>query len=137
MVELIPETFAVFVPDKPSPNFKYTVDGPLAGGAEARASMSLNAAIKRKCTSEEILVLLKQELDSQTGEEDITDGLYNPVKIDVFAQTLLFLGSKSFSHSFAAIAKFHSVFKSLGNSEEAQISILRSVFDLWRSHQQV
>ena len=95
------------------------------------------AAIKRKCTSEEVLALLKQELDPPMAEEDMEDNMYNPVKIEVFTQTLLFLGHKSFSHSFAAIAKFYSVFKTLGSTEEAQICILRSVVDLWRTQQQM
>lgn len=137
MVELIPETFAAFLPDKPTPNFKFAVDGPYPGTVETRASANLIAAVKRKCPSEEILVLLKQELDPPTGEDDISEAIYNPAKIEVFVQTLLFLGHKSFSHSFAAIAKFHSVFKSLGSSEEAQICMLRSLFELWRTHQQV
>ena len=83
------------------------------------------------------MALLKQELDGGAGEDEAGDGFYNPVKIDVFVQSLLYLGHKSFSHSFAAIAKFHSVFKALGNSEESQICILRSVFQLWMTHQQV
>lgn len=52
-------------------------------------------------------------------------------------QTLLNLGSKSFSHSFAAISKFHYVFKILAESEEAQICILRNMFELWHNHQQM
>ncbi len=78
-----------------------------------------------------------QELDSPMGEDDMTDSIYNPAKIEVFVQTLLFLGHKSFSHSFAAIAKFHSVFKTLSDTEEAQICVLRSLFELWKTHQQV
>ena len=137
VVEIVPETFAVFLPDKPSPNFKYAANGQFAGSVEVRASEHLIAAIKRKCTSEEVLALLKQELDPPMAEEDMEDNVCNPVKIEVFTQTLLFLGQKSFSHSFAAIAKFYSVLKSLGNTEEAQICILRSVVDLWKSHQQM
>ena len=137
VVELIPETFAVFIPDKPAPAFKYAVEGPHAGSVETRSSANLIAAIRRKVTSEDVLAVLKQEFDSANGEEDMGDsGMYNPAKIDVFVQSLMFLGHKSFSHSFAAIAKFHTVFKTLGNTEEAQICILRSLFELWKTHQQ-
>lgn len=72
--------------------------------------------------------------------QDISDSAmqpFNPLKIDVFVQTLLNLGSKSFSHSFAAISKFHLVFKVLADTEEAQICILHNLFELWHTHQQM
>merc|ERR1719342_914332 len=82
------------------------------------------AAVKNKCNPQELLDLLREiELE--------------PLRIDVFTQSLLFLGHKSFSHSFAAIAKFHPVFKTIADTEEAQICVLRSVWDLWKSHQQM
>lgn len=62
-------------------------------------------SIRRKCTPDEVLTVL----NTLPGTGD--DELFNPLKIDVFVQTLLNLGSKSFSHSFAAIGKFHYVFK--------------------------
>ena len=94
VVELIPETFAVFVPDKPVPNFKFQIDGPFPGSVETRASVNLVAAIKRKCTSEEVLALLKQELDQPTAEDEMAESVNNTAKIEVFVKTLLFLGSK-------------------------------------------
>eukprot|EP00093_Oithona_nana_P005774 05774.XXX_103188_96932_1 [CDS] Oithona nana genome sequencing. len=55
----------------------------------------------------------------------------------IFVQTLLNMGNKSFSHSFAAIAKFHPTLKTLNETEEAQLSTLKSVFELWNCHQQM
>lgn len=65
-------------------------------------------SIRRKCTPEEVLNVLNTLPGPRENEETNN---YNPLKIDVFVQTLLNLGSKSFSHSFAAIVKFHYVFK--------------------------
>ena len=94
------------------------------------------------------------------------------LQISVFVQSLMHLGSKSFSHSFAAIAKFHPTFKVrtklvytitiialqrnilichyifldslhqflfqiLSETEEAQVIVLRSLFELWKTHQQM
>jgi len=68
----------------------------------------LVVSIRRKCTPEEVLNVLNTLPGPRENEESNN---YNPLKIDVFVQTLLNLGSKSFSHSFAAIVKFHYVFK--------------------------
>merc|ERR1719495_2426749 len=110
----------LFLPEKPSPSFKFTTEAQ-PGYA---ASNSMVAAIKNKASAEDVLELLR-EVESDC------------MRIDVFTQSLLFLGHKSFSHSFAAIAKFHPVFKALADTEENQIVLLRSVFELWRSHQQM
>lgn len=36
---------------------------------------------------------------------------FNPLQIDVFVQTLLFFGAKSFTHSFVAINRYYEVLK--------------------------
>jgi len=133
--DIVPEPFYGFLPEKPDVIYKYTSEGVHAGSPQALVANNLVSAIKGKCAPEEVFNVLK-ELGGPMGEEE-NDGHDNPAKIEVFVQVLLNLGSKSFSHSFAAIAKFHPCFKTLAQSEESQICILRSMVDLWRSHQQM
>lgn len=71
----------------------------------------LVVSIRQKCTPEQVLEILKEVPHPGELDNEMIDSQFNPLKIDVFVQTLLNLGSKSFSHSFAAIAKFHAVFK--------------------------
>lgn len=97
----------------------------------------LVVAIRQKCLPEEVVNILKEIPSSGYSGEEMSDGSFNALKIDVFVQTLLNLGSKSFSHSFAAISKFHSVFRALAETEEAQICILHNIFELWSTHQQM
>ena len=119
VTEIVPDTFACFIPEKPGPQFRFALEGP-----GHSASTAMIASIKAKCSPEELLEQMRE-----------VEG--DAMRVEVFTQSLLFLGHKSFSHSFAAIAKFHPVFKALADTEENQIVLLRSVFELWRSHQQM
>jgi nuclear cap-binding protein subunit 1 len=74
------------------------------------AAQQLAGSIRQRCTAEEVLNVLK-DLPNPRPTDDGDASRFNPLKIDVFVQTLLQLGMKSFSHSFAAISKFHYVFK--------------------------
>ena len=84
----------------------------LASLAGTQVAHQLVVAIRQKCTPDEVINILKELPSSgENADQDMTETAFNPLKIDVFVQTLLNLGSKSFSHSFAAISKFHLVFK--------------------------
>ena len=70
-------------------------------------SHTLTASIKAKCTPEDVLHILNNIPNPLAEDTDMESDqpTHNPLAIDVFVQVLLNLGSKSFSHSFAAIAK--------------------------------
>ncbi|KAK6188882.1 hypothetical protein SNE40_004967 [Patella caerulea] len=135
VMESVPESFHCLLPIKPQPFYKYEQEGAgsLPGTMKAHALMS---AIKSRCTPEEAAAILK-ELPNPMTDDDSSEPVFNPLKIDVFVSTLLYLGSKSFSHSFAALAKFHPLLKSLTETEEAQICLLRTLYEVWKSHQQM
>merc|ERR1719220_3146482 len=94
-------------------------------------SAKIKNAIMQKCTQEEVQAILK-DIPNDESDQAVTIG------ISVFVQTLLNMGNKSFSHSFAAINKFHPTLKTINEgSEEAQGVTLRSIFELWRTHHQM
>ncbi|XP_058986605.1 nuclear cap-binding protein subunit 1 [Musca domestica] len=137
IVEMMPETYGKLLPVQPAPNYKYASEE-AASLAGTQVAHQLVVAIRQKCTPEEVINILKELPNSgENADQEMSETSFNPLKIDVFVQTLLNLGSKSFSHSFAAISKFHLVFKALAESEEAQICILHNVFELWQNHQQM
>ncbi|XP_045775416.1 nuclear cap-binding protein subunit 1 [Maniola jurtina] len=135
--DMTPESLAAFVPLKPEPIYKYSMEG-AASLPGTEAAHQLVVCVRNKCTPEEALNVLRELPNPlREGDASAAHAAYNPLKIDVFVQTLLNLGSKSISHSFAAISKFHYVFKILAESEEAQIYILRNVWELWQRHTQM
>ena len=51
---------------------------------------------------------------------------------------MLYYGSKSFSHAFDALAKYHQIFKMLvDDKEEAELTVLKSLHYVWKNHQQM
>ncbi len=133
--EIVPDAYECVYPAKPVVHFKYEKEGSgtLPG---TMAAHNLLQAIKSKCTPEDAFDILK-DLQNPLREKEGMDPGYNPLRIDVFVQTLLFLGAKSFSHSFAAIAKFHNILKALAETPEGQLCLLKNAYDVWKHHQQM
>ncbi|CAF0777146.1 unnamed protein product [Didymodactylos carnosus] len=141
------------VPNKPSPIFKYEEsDRPIVGSDFAQIIIK---KIKDRVTPEELLCELNKIPNAKDEQlilssastimrtigssSSITTNntIYNPLQIDLFVSSLLWVGSKSFTHSFAALAKYHQLFKILIETEEQQIQVLKSMFDVWSNHQQM
>ncbi|KAL4123020.1 hypothetical protein QTP88_015252 [Uroleucon formosanum] len=137
MRDIVPPDFEPLLPEKPEPKFKYAIEKSTLPGQFL--SNTLLTKIRNKTTPEDIIEILKEPLMSENGEimEPADIGISNPTKVDAFVQTLLFIASKSFSHAFAAITKFISVFKALGETDDGQLQILRSTFELWSADQQM
>lgn len=136
IVEIVPSTFAALLPSNPICIYKF--------GDESNSSIpgytvavNLTNAIKNKATNEELMNILK-EIPNPNQDDDDDEGVgFNPLKIDVFLQTLLHLASKSFSHSFSALAKFHEIIKALAESEEGKLHVLRVMYEAWKNHPQM
>lgn len=83
------------------------------GAAEGvQYAQTLTTAIRQKSPEDQIINILKDIPNPLLMEAsgDI-EPRCNPLQIDVFVQTLLFLGSKSFTHSFVAINRYYEVLK--------------------------
>nr|CAG4638339.1 EOG090X03JL [Cyclestheria hislopi] len=132
--DMVPESFAPLLPAKPDVVYKYQNES-CSNLPGAAAAQSLTELLKKKPTPEEVLQLL-QQLPNPLKDDGDLEPSHNPLAIEVFVQTLLHLGSKSFTHSFAGLAKFHPVFKNLCENEEAQICMLRQVYEVWQNHPQ-
>ncbi|CAF3672291.1 unnamed protein product [Rotaria sordida] len=152
IIEFVPEQFYKLVPNKPSPIFKFEeIDPPIFGSEYAQL---LTKKIKERAAAEDILRTLntvpnptKDDTSATTTatssssssiiNQTTNDLTYNMVQIDLFVSSLLWIGSKSFTHSFASLAKYHQLFKILIETEEQQIQVLKSMYEVWPNHQQM
>ncbi len=95
------------LPEQTKPFYKYESED--AANLEGTPIANrLLEKIKQRCMPEDIIQLLRETSDSEmVGIDENADQStdYSPLKIDVFTSTLLYFGSKSFSHIFAALAK--------------------------------
>ncbi|XP_053321765.1 nuclear cap-binding protein subunit 1 [Spea bombifrons] len=136
ILDIVPATFSALYPAAPKCIFKYGDESASSLPGYAIAINVLNL-IKNKAGNDEIFNVLKDVPNPNQDDDDDEGMSFNPLKIDVFVQALLHLASKSFSHSFSAIAKFHEVFKALADSDEGKLHILRVVYDVWKNHPQM
>ncbi|XP_056328495.1 nuclear cap-binding protein subunit 1 isoform X2 [Danio aesculapii] len=133
IVDIVPASFSALIPADPVSYYKYAEESSSSLPGYA-LSLTVGNAIKNRASNEEILIILKDVPNPNQDEDDDEGDSFNPLKIEVFLQTLLHLAAKSFSHSFSALAKFHEVLKTLTDSDEGKLHILRVLYEFWRSH---
>ncbi|KAL6117330.1 ncbp1 [Pungitius sinensis] len=136
MVDIVPATFSALIPAEPIFIYKYE-DESASSLPGYPASITVGNAIKNRATNEEILTILKEVPNPNQEDDDDEGESFNPLKIDVFLQTLLHLAAKSFSHSFSALGKFHEILKALTERDEGKLHILKVVYEVWRNHPQM
>ena len=114
--EIIPDTMKALLPAPSKPLYKYETEESANLDGTAIAHQLLEK-IKQRCLPEDIVQLVREipdneimikhengEMTTENNEDETTH--CNPLKIEVFTSTLLYFGSKSFSHIFAALAKY-------------------------------
>uniref|UniRef100_A0A3Q3F5W6 Nuclear cap binding protein subunit 1 n=1 Tax=Labrus bergylta TaxID=56723 RepID=A0A3Q3F5W6_9LABR len=136
IVDIVPPTFSALIPADPIFIYKY-MDESSASLPGYPVSITVSNAIKNRASNEEILTILKEVPNPNQEDDDDEGETFNPLKIDVFLQTLLHLAAKSFSHSFSALGKFHEILKVLTDSDEGKLHILRVVYEAWKNHPQM
>ncbi|KFO19092.1 Nuclear cap-binding protein subunit 1 [Fukomys damarensis] len=104
ILDIVPPTFSTLCPANPTCIYKYGDESSnsLPGHSVA---LCLAVAFKSKATNDEIFSILKDVPNPNQDDDDDEGFSFNPLKIEVFVQTLLHLAAKSFSHSFSALAK--------------------------------
>ncbi|MGH0133444.1 UNVERIFIED_CONTAM: hypothetical protein FKN15_077359 [Acipenser sinensis] len=136
IVDIVPANFSALIPANPIFVYKY-MDESSSSLPGYPVTIAISNAIINRSSNDEILTILKDVPNPNQEDDDDEGDSFNPLKIDVFLQTLLHMAAKSFSHSFSALAKFHEVLKSLTDSDEGKLHILRVVYEAWRNHPQM
>ncbi|XP_062405532.1 nuclear cap-binding protein subunit 1 [Sardina pilchardus] len=136
IVDIVPPSFSALIPADPLFVYKYGEDTSTSLPGYA-VSISVGNAIKNRATNEEIIAVLRDVPNPNQEDDDDEGDSFNPLKIEVFLQTLLHLAAKSFSHSFSALAKFHEVLKAISDSDEGKLHILKVVYQVWKAHPQM
>ncbi|KAL7988540.1 hypothetical protein Chor_007459 [Crotalus horridus] len=136
IIDIVPASFSVLTPANPACIYKY--------GDESNKSLPgynvalcVSIAIKNKASNDEIFAILKDVPNLNQDDDDDEGFSFNPLKIEVFVQALLHLASKSFSHSFSALGKFREVLRTLAESDEGKLHILRVMYEVWKNHSQM
>uniref|UniRef100_A0A158Q3I3 Nuclear cap-binding protein subunit 1 n=1 Tax=Dracunculus medinensis TaxID=318479 RepID=A0A158Q3I3_DRAME len=124
ILEVLPIGFEKMVPEKISICYDLgDEDHPLHSLA-----VEIEKGFRGRVTAENMIEIIQREND-RSGNECLI----------IFFSVLLNLARKTFSHNFAALTKYYITFKKLiGESEELQLLLLQTLYDVWKlNHQMV
>nr|ATB19597.1 putative ABA hypersensitive 1 [Juniperus flaccida] len=117
------------LPPKDGSCFKYADQkGDQSEGVEFTLSKELNNLVKDKKTSREILSWVEENIIAVHGHN---------VSIDVVVQTLLHIGSKSFSHLFTVLERYGNIISKLGSGQSNEILVIEETSKIFQNNTQM
>ncbi|CAO3608326.1 unnamed protein product [Cunninghamella blakesleeana] len=128
----LPENFTPLIsPQAPGPNFAY---------GDANHSLNLPAKqivehLRAKKSVEEVRELLeriKQDLSNQ----DMDEKKQSYVVQDLFIQSLLQVGAKSFSHILNVIERYLEIMRHFNSTQDDKLNTVRTVAFFWKNNSQ-
>ncbi|QCD96897.1 nuclear cap-binding protein subunit 1 [Vigna unguiculata] len=115
------------LPPKSGPNFSFgSEDGKESN--EHALSGKLNSMVKGKSPVREIISWIDESVFPNNGLE---------VTLRVIVQTLLNIGSKSFTHLITVLERYAQVFVKVCPDEDRQVMLIAEVSSFWKSNTQM
>lgn len=116
------------LPPKGGTNFRYSVEDGKEKTEEHALSSELNSMVKGRKTAREIISWVEESLIPGHGFE---------VTLRVTVQTLLEIGSKSFTHLITVLERYGQVFAKICPDEDKQVMLISEVNFLWKNNTQM
>lgn len=113
------------LPPKGVPDFRYGIED--NDKTEYTLSTELNAMVKGRKTARDVVIWLEESVIPVNGLD---------VALRVVVQTLLDIGSKSFTHLITVLERYGQVIAKMCPNEETQILLIAEVSEFWKNSAQ-
>lgn len=115
------------LPPKGVPNFKYGGEGG-RDGTEYALSSELSGMVKGRQTVREIISWMEESVIPVHGFE---------ITLSVIVQTLLDIGSKSFTHLITVLERYGQVIARICPDQDKQVMLIDEVSSYWKNSAQL
>ncbi|XP_047334157.1 nuclear cap-binding protein subunit 1-like [Impatiens glandulifera] len=115
------------LPPKGGPNFKYTAED-TENSTEHALSVALRGLVKERKTVREMIAWIEESLIPVHGFE---------ITLRVIVQTLLDMGSKSFTHLITVLERYGQAIERICTDEDKQVMLINEVSSYWKNSSQM
>ncbi|TQE01626.1 hypothetical protein C1H46_012765 [Malus baccata] len=116
------------LPPKGAPNFKFSVQETSEEDGLHALSSDLRNMVKARASAREMIVWIEESVFPVHGME---------VTLNVVVQTLLDIGSKSFTHLITVLERYGQVIAKLCADQDKQVMLINEIDSYWRNNSQM
>ncbi|KAK9273716.1 hypothetical protein L1049_018526 [Liquidambar formosana] len=116
------------LPPKGGPNFKYSVEDGRERTEQHALSAELSSMVKQRLVAREVISWIEESVFPVHGWEGT---------LNVVVQTLLDIGSKSFTHLITVLERYGQVIAKICPDEDKQVMLIAEVSSYWKNSAQM